>query len=92
MPEAPRVVLADADEPTRVGIRVALGSSGCEVIAEAVDAASAVAAALDLRPDAVLLAASLPGGGIEAARRILANVAATPEVGRLPVGVGVHTG
>jgi adenylate cyclase len=29
---------------------------------------------------------------IEAARRILANVAATAEVGRLPVGVGVHTG
>ena len=67
---APRVVLGDADGPTRVGIRVTLGSSGFEVVAEAADAATAVAAALEVRPDAVLLAASLPGGGIEAARQI----------------------
>jgi DNA-binding NarL/FixJ family response regulator len=70
---APRVVLADADAPTRVGIRVALGSAGFDVVAEAADAASAVSAAFDLAPDAAMLAASLPGGGIDAARQIAAQ-------------------
>ena len=66
----PRIVLADNDAPTRVGLRVALGADGFDVVAEAPDAEAAISAALELEPDAVLLAAALPGGGIEAARRI----------------------
>ena len=70
---APRVVLADADAPTRVGIRMALTSDGFDVVAEAREAAAAVTAALELEPDAAMLAASLPGGGIEATRQIAAQ-------------------
>ena len=74
-PEAagPRVLLADADAPTRVGLRVALTSAGFDVVAEVSDAAAAVASAVELEPDAALLAASLPGGGIGAARDIAAQ-------------------
>jgi DNA-binding NarL/FixJ family response regulator len=70
----PRVVLADNDAPTRVGLRVALGADGFDVVAEAPDAEAAISAALELEPDAVLVAAALPGGGIEAARRIVAGL------------------
>jgi DNA-binding NarL/FixJ family response regulator len=70
---APRVVLADADAPTRVGMRVALDSAGFDVVAEAADARATLTAALDLGPDAAMLAASLPGGGIDAARQIAAQ-------------------
>jgi DNA-binding NarL/FixJ family response regulator len=65
---APRILLADADATTRVGLRVAL--EAFEVVGEAADAEAAVAAALELEPDAVIVAAALPGGGIAAARRI----------------------
>lgn len=70
---SPRVLLADADAPTRVGLRVALTADGLEVVAEACEAAAAVTAALELEPDAAMVAASLPGGGIEAARQIAAQ-------------------
>jgi DNA-binding NarL/FixJ family response regulator len=66
----PRILLADADAPTRVGLRVAMEAGGFEVVAEAADADTAVAAALELEPDAAIVAAALPGGGIDAARRI----------------------
>jgi len=71
---APRVVLADADAPTRVGLRVALAADGFDIVAEAGEAGAAIEAAVELRPDAVMLAAALPGGGIEAARRISVRV------------------
>lgn len=67
---APRVVVADADAPTRVGLRVVLTAEGFVVVGESVSADSAVGCALDLRPEVALLAVALPGGGIEAARRI----------------------
>jgi DNA-binding NarL/FixJ family response regulator len=67
---APRVLLGDGDAPTRVGVRVALASDGFDVVAEASEAAAAVTDALVLDPDIAMLAASLPGGGIEAARQI----------------------
>jgi DNA-binding NarL/FixJ family response regulator len=70
----PRVLVADADAPTRMGLRVVLASEGLEVAGEAVDADEAVAQALEGRPDVVLIAAALPGGGIEAARRISARL------------------
>ena len=65
---APRILLADADATTRVGLRVALDAF--DVVGEAADADAAVAAAMELEPDAVIVAAALPGGGIDAARRI----------------------
>ena len=68
----PRVLLADADAPTRMGLRAALVADGFEVVAEADVAQSAVAAAIELEPDGAMVAASLPGGGIEAARQIAA--------------------
>ena len=42
---APRILLADADVPTRVGFRAALRRAGFEVVAEADDVDAAVAAA-----------------------------------------------
>lgn len=73
MTSAPRVLLADADAPTRVGLRVALTSDGFDVVAEAGEAEAAVTAAVDLDPDAAMVAAALPGGGIDAAREIAAR-------------------
>jgi DNA-binding NarL/FixJ family response regulator len=64
------VLVAEADMPTRTGLRIVLGRHGFEVVDEPASAEAAVAGAIDLRPDAALLAVALPGGGIEAARRI----------------------
>jgi DNA-binding NarL/FixJ family response regulator len=67
---APRVLLADADLPTRVGLRVALQSGGFDVVAEVEDAEAAVAAAIELSPELGLLATRLPPDGLEAVDRI----------------------
>jgi DNA-binding NarL/FixJ family response regulator len=67
---APRVLLADADVPTRVGLRAALRRGGLDVVAEADDAASAVAAAESTRLDLALIDAALPGDGIDAVARM----------------------
>jgi DNA-binding NarL/FixJ family response regulator len=69
----PRVLLAEADRPTRAGLRLVLEGGGVEVSGEAADASAAVAMALAERPDAVLVAAELPGGGLLAAREIAAG-------------------
>jgi DNA-binding NarL/FixJ family response regulator len=73
-PDAPRVLLADPDRPTRAGLRRALVQGGIEVAGEAADAESALAAAVAERPELAVLATELPGGGLEAARRITAQV------------------
>ncbi len=62
-----RIVLADDHATTRLGVRLALEDGGFQVVAEAVDAPSAVAAALKHRPDLCLLDVYMPGGGIQAA-------------------------
>jgi two-component system response regulator DesR len=49
---------------------VSLTGAGCEVVAEAAAHEAAVDAAVAQRPDVSLVAADLPGGGIETARRI----------------------
>jgi DNA-binding NarL/FixJ family response regulator len=66
----PRVLLADADAPTRVGLRMAVQSAGFDVVAEVEDAESALTAAVAQSPDLALVAARLPGGGIAAAGHI----------------------
>jgi DNA-binding NarL/FixJ family response regulator len=47
----PRVLLADADAPTRMCPRAALVADGFEVVAEADVAHAVVAAAIELDPD-----------------------------------------
>jgi DNA-binding NarL/FixJ family response regulator len=68
--ELPSVVTADDHPATRLGVRMALTRGGFRVAAEAEDCEGAVAAVLRERPDVCLLDVSMPGGGIEAARRI----------------------
>ena len=64
------MLLADDDVPTRTGVRLALESANLRVVAEVATAQAAVIEALRLRPDVCLLAVHLPGGGIEATKRI----------------------
>ena len=73
----PRVLLADADVPTRAGLRIVLEAGGLGVAGEAADAAAAVRHAAAERPDLALVAAELPGGGLEAIRQIAAEVPGT---------------
>ncbi|SDX79470.1 DNA-binding response regulator, NarL/FixJ family, contains REC and HTH domains [Modestobacter sp. DSM 44400] len=63
------VVIADGHPPTRAALRATLEASSCQVVAEAGDAASAVAAVIEHRPDVCLLDVHLPGTGIAAAAR-----------------------
>ena len=64
------VVLADDQVATRAGVRRALAPHGFRIVAEVENAADAVIAALEHRPDVCMLEVRLPGNGIEAARRI----------------------
>jgi DNA-binding NarL/FixJ family response regulator len=78
LPDSPvRLVIADDHEATRTGLRLALGSLGFNVAAEAADADSAIRAVLRERPEQCLIATHLPGGGIRAAAEIHARA---PEV------------
>jgi DNA-binding NarL/FixJ family response regulator len=72
-----RILIADRDASTRVGIRVSLAEHGFEVCAEADSADTARAAALRARPDLCLLEADLPGGGASAAADIVEQVYGT---------------
>jgi DNA-binding NarL/FixJ family response regulator len=65
-----RVVIADDDVSTRMGVRLALEGDGFVVSAEEGTGQDAVAAARRLRPDLCLLDVHIPGGGIEAAAAI----------------------
>jgi DNA-binding NarL/FixJ family response regulator len=75
--DTPTVLLADDHTPLRRGVRVALEQNGFHVVAECGDADSAVAAALRRRPAVCLLDIGMPGSGIEAARRIKAELPGT---------------
>jgi DNA-binding NarL/FixJ family response regulator len=68
-----RVLVADDHPLTRLGIRVALGD-GFQVCAEAEDAEGALAAALREVPDICLLDVGMPGNGVQAAARIVAEL------------------
>jgi DNA-binding NarL/FixJ family response regulator len=65
-----RVVLADDHAPSRAGACRVLKAAGMTLCADVGTADMAVAAALQLRPDACLLEVTLPGGGIAAAEEI----------------------
>jgi DNA-binding NarL/FixJ family response regulator len=64
------IVLAEDDPSTLAVVRHALESDGFRVVAEARDAAEAVAAVLRHRPDVCLLEVDLPGDGIKASQAI----------------------
>lgn len=70
----PRVVIADRDIGTRTGVRIALEGEEFVVSAEEETAEGAVAAALQQPPDLCLLDAGLPGGALEAAAAISAQL------------------
>ena len=66
----PTVVVADDHAPTRETVVQILTEAGFDVVAEAADAAGAVAGAEAHDPDVCLLDISMPGNGITAAQRI----------------------
>ena len=73
-----RVVVADDDEAVRTVLSHVLSDEGIDVVGLACDGREAVALALELRPDTVLLDIRMPElGGLEAAKLIRA---ADPEM------------
>lgn len=66
-----RIVLADDHQILLAGLRRLIDSKGdMEVVATATDAATAIEAARTHRPDVLVLDISMPGGGLEVARRV----------------------
>lgn len=76
----PTVVIADDHQVTRLGVRIALIRGGFRVVGEAADRDSAVATVLRERPDVCLLDVRMPGGGIDAARRLRSEAPGTSVV------------
>ena len=69
-----RVLVADDHRLFRDGVRALLSVTPVvEVVGEAADADSAVARALELEPDVVLMDLQMPGGGLGATTRIAAE-------------------
>ena len=68
-----RILVADDHTLFRDGMRALLGSvPDTEVVGEAATGAEAIARAVDLQPDVVLMDIQMPGiNGIEATRRIV---------------------
>jgi DNA-binding NarL/FixJ family response regulator len=69
--QGPRILLAEGDRPTRAGLRVAVRRAGFALVDEAGSLAEALAAASRQSPDVAMIAADLPGGGMEATRRLV---------------------
>lgn len=77
MTDVTRLLLADEQPVTRLGIRMALEHGGITDVWEAVDAAGAIALARRRQVDVCLLDVGLPGGAIAAAATIAAAVPRT---------------
>jgi DNA-binding NarL/FixJ family response regulator len=75
-----RVLIADADAPTRAGVRQALERAGMVICAEVGDAAAAVEMARRERPEICLIGVQMPGNGISAAATISFELPQTPVV------------
>lgn len=68
-----RILVADDHALFREGVRAALTTAdGCALVGEAIDGSQAVAKALELKPDVILMDIHMPAmNGVDAAARIL---------------------
>ena len=81
MTEPIRVLIADDHPPTRADVRAALAQDRrFAICAEVADAAAAVQAAVEARPDICLLDIRMSGSGIAAAREITSRIPDTKVV------------
>jgi DNA-binding NarL/FixJ family response regulator len=71
------VLIADDDGSSRAGVRLSLDGHGFAICGEADSADATVAAARRQRPDVCLIESDLPGGGVDALRRVLSEVPGT---------------
>ena len=71
------LLIADGEPVFRASIRAALEANGFDVVGEAADAATAVAAAVRLHADICLVDAALPGNGLNAVSAIARRSPAT---------------
>jgi DNA-binding NarL/FixJ family response regulator len=72
-----RVLIADDHPAIREGVRAALDRGGLAVCAAVSDADTAIAQAIELRPDVCLLDIAMPGNGLRAVAEISAKVPET---------------
>jgi DNA-binding NarL/FixJ family response regulator len=75
-----RILIVDDHEALRAGVRAVLESRGIEVCGEASDGQEALAKALQLRPDVVILDITMP---------VLDGFSAAREIHKLLPGVGI---
>jgi two-component system, NarL family, response regulator NreC len=75
LPQPVRVLVADDHEIVLQGLKTVLDREGFEIVGEASDGAQAVALAVELRPDLIVMDISMPVmTGIEAAAQIRRSV------------------
>jgi DNA-binding NarL/FixJ family response regulator len=72
-----RILIADHDGASRSGVRLSLEGHGFEVCGEADSARAAAEMAKREGPDVCLIEADLPGGGVAATERVLAETPQT---------------